>query len=84
MSSPLLEHHSLVYEPSSQLRSDVNDVELALKVIQEGVAFIDELLLVPCRGDMPLDLTITNQVVELQRDMDESKASIMLQKKVLL
>ncbi len=84
MSSPLLEHHSLVHEPSSHLNFDVNDVELALEVTQEGVAFIDELLLVPCHGDMTLDLTITNQVVELQRDMDESKASIMLQNKVLL
>jgi hypothetical protein len=32
---------------------------------------------------MTLDLAITNQVVELQRDMDEAKASIMLQNKVL-
>jgi hypothetical protein len=48
MSSPLLEHYSLVHEPSSHLSSNVNDVELALEVIQEGAAFIDELLLVPC------------------------------------
>lgn len=83
MSSPLLEHHSLVHEPSSHLSSNVDDVEPALEVTQEGVAFIDELFLVPCRGDMTLDLAITNQVVELQRDMDEAKASIMLQNKVL-
>jgi hypothetical protein len=51
MSSPLLEHHFLVHEPSSHLSSDVNHVELALEVAQDGDAFIDELLLVPWRHD---------------------------------
>jgi hypothetical protein len=40
-----------------------------LDVVQ-GVAFIDGLLPSPCCGEMTLDSAITNQVMELQRDMD--------------
>jgi hypothetical protein len=53
-----------------------------LDVVQ-GVAFIDGLLSSPCCGEMTLDSAITNQVMKLQRDMEEAKAPIALQDKVL-
>jgi hypothetical protein len=53
-----------------------------LDVVQ-GVAFIDGLLPSPCCGEMTLDSAIIKQVMELQRDMDEAKAPIALQNKVL-
>jgi len=54
ISSPVLEHPSLIHDPSSPsgtnspLGDDANDVEPMLDVVQ-GVAFIDGLLS-PCCG----------------------------------
>ncbi len=83
-----MEHPSLIHDPSSPSRTnsplgaDANDFEPMLDVVQ-GVAFIDGLLPSSCCGEMTLDSAITNQVMELQRDMDEAKAPIALQNKVL-
>ncbi len=55
ISSPVLEHPSLIHDPSSpsgtnsSLGDDANDVEPMLDVVQ-GVAFIDGLLPSPCCG----------------------------------
>ncbi len=82
--SPLVEPSSWDHEPSSPLLStnvgtNVNDLGTHV----DDVEPIDGFLPTPCHEEMTLNLVIANQVVELQKHMDEAKAPIALQNKVL-
>jgi hypothetical protein len=80
-SSPLEEPSSWDHEPSSPLLStsvgtnaDALGTHVGTHV--DDVEPIDGLLPIPCHEKMTLNSVIANQIVELQRNMDEAKAPI--------
>lgn len=88
ISSPLVEPSSWDHEPSSPLLStnvgtnaDALGTHVGTHV--DDVEPIDRLLPTPCHEKMTLNSVIANQIVELQRNMDEAKAPIAFQNKVL-
>jgi hypothetical protein len=51
--------------------------------VREGVTFINRVLPVPYQSTIYLKSAIDKQIIQLQRDMDEAQAPIILQNKIL-
>ncbi len=83
-----MEPFSWEHEPSSPLLStnvstNVDALGTHVGTHVDDVEPIDGLLPIPCHEKMTLNSVIANQVVELQRNMDEARAPIAIQNKVL-
>ncbi len=84
----MVEPSSWDHEPSSPLlntnvSTNVNALGTHVGTHVDDVKPINGLLPIPCHEKMTLNLVIANQVVELQRNMDEARAPIIVQNKVL-